>query len=71
MGLVKDIKAGPGGDSLEQVVVRYAHEFPQFGQARAAGLLKEMGYPVSASGVTGPVSRPADIVKAWKTEPGS
>ncbi len=51
MGLVKDIKAGPGGDSLEQVVVRYAHEFPQFGQARAAGLLKEMGYPVSASGV--------------------
>lgn len=51
MGLGKNVKAGLGAVSLEQVVVRYAHEFPQFGQARAAGELTEMGYPVSASGV--------------------
>jgi len=36
---------------MEQVVVNFAHKFPQFGQAKASGELKKMGYSVSASGV--------------------
>jgi TetR/AcrR family transcriptional regulator, cholesterol catabolism regulator len=51
MGHRESVKAGSGVVSLEQAVVDYAHEFPQFGQARAAGELTQMGYPVSASGV--------------------
>lgn len=36
---------------IEQAVVDYALKFPQFGQAKAAGELKKLGYSVSASGV--------------------
>lgn len=46
--------AGSGQDApatLEQAVLRYAREFPQCGQARAAQELTRAGHAVSASGV--------------------
>lgn len=51
MGHSESVKAERGVFSIEQAVVNYAREFPQFGQARASGELKKMGYSVSASGV--------------------
>lgn len=65
MGLRKSVKAASGVVSLERAVVDYAHEFPQFGQARVAGLLKEMGYPVSASGVRN-IWKKHDLETAYK-----
>ncbi len=44
-------KKGGAAATLEQAVLRYAREFPQRGQARAAQDLARMGHAVSASGV--------------------
>ena len=51
MGRSESVKVFQGVVSLEQAVMDFAREFPQFGQARASAELKTMGYPVSASGV--------------------
>ena len=44
-------KANRSTVSIEQAVVGFARDFPQFGQAKASDELKKQGYAVSASGV--------------------
>ncbi|MCX7171775.1 MAG: TetR/AcrR family transcriptional regulator [Proteobacteria bacterium] len=51
MGHRESVKANRDVFSIEQAVVNYARKFPQLGQARVSSELKQMGYPVSASGV--------------------
>ncbi len=58
-------KVGAGVVTLEQAVVDYAHEHPQFGQARAAGELTAMGHQVSASGVRN-IWQKHDLETAYK-----
>ncbi len=63
MGQGRNVRAGVV--TLEQAVIDYAHEHPQFGQARAAGELTALGYLVSASGVRN-IWQKHDLETAYK-----